>query len=469
MPPKLRMVLRRPAARGGGALRRPAAAAPPGAPVGGPRALLGDLSVAELAKLQHLWIKKGVYFHKEVDVAGRLVGVRVDDGNIFIDLEATGTKDAGLLKALTAKKSRRLSIHVCPPDCGNVLSDEYLVHGREFEQIDPGHDPWYSNLLKVGHEDAGEADELASLRAEALARGEVSPREKRGKKKKDQKETEEKQEKKEKKRKASSDSEVVEVGQKPLENVFGGTGLDPNAKSRRKFLKKARKVGKAKKKKKKSSSASSSSGGDTSSSSPSSKEMAGGLFSSERRLKTIWRKYPGALAATSVIEARHSLMTSQGLLHDTEKKSMPPLALQYTRQQLSSNMSPPMLQEAVTVAACLDGLLLGKVAWTADILAQRLKSLEALSRGTHWSIARQLELIKADMQTITGEEEGRDAARAARDEEKLKQSLSKGGDQRSSSKGKKGKESKGSGKSGADDSTKGKGAGGRKDSKGEWQ
>ena len=23
---------------------------------------------------------------------------------------------------------------MCPPECGNVLSDEYLVHGKEFEQ-----------------------------------------------------------------------------------------------------------------------------------------------------------------------------------------------------------------------------------------------------------------------------------------------------------------------------------------------
>ena len=326
-----------------------------------------------------------------------------------------------------------------------MLSDEYLVHGKEFEQIDPAKDPWFTNLMKVGREDGGDPDEMASLRAEAdklragsLGRGEVSPKEKKAKKKREKKEKDEKVDKKEKKRKASSDSEVVEIGQKPLEDVFGGTGLDPNGKSRRKILKKARKLGKSKKKKKKSSTGSSSSGGETSSSSPSSKEIAGGLFSSERRMKTIWRKYPGALAATSVIEARTSLMTSQGLLHDTDKRSMPPLAMQYTRQQLASNMSPPMLQEAVTVAACLDGLLLGKIAWTADILAQRLKSLEALSRGTHWSIARQLELIKADPQSITGEEEGRDAARAARDEEKLRQSLSKGGDSANLLKGQKG-------------------------------
>ena len=55
-----------------------------------------------------------------------------------------------------------------------------------------------------------------------------------------------------------------------------------------------------------------------------------------------------------------------------------------------------MLQEAVTIATCLDGLLSGKVAWTVDVLAQRLKSLESLSSGTHWSVARQLELIRSD-------------------------------------------------------------------------
>ena len=82
-----------------------------------------------------------------------------------------------------------------------------------------------------------------------------------------------------------------------------------------------------------------------------------------------------------------------------------------------------MLQEAVTIAACLDGLLMGKAAWAADVLAQRLKALESLSRGTHWTIARQLELIRSDPQSITGQGEGLDAAKAAREEEKLSLSL----------------------------------------------
>ena len=109
MPPKLR---RRPAARGVGARKRPAAAAPPEAGSDGRRTLLGDLSMAELANLKHLWLKKAVYYHNEIEVAGRLEGVRVSDGNIFIDLETTGTQDEKLLKALTSKRGRRLSVRV---------------------------------------------------------------------------------------------------------------------------------------------------------------------------------------------------------------------------------------------------------------------------------------------------------------------------------------------------------------------
>ena len=98
-------------------------------------------------------------------------------------------------------------------------------------------------------------------------------------------------------------------------------------------------------------------------------------------MKTIWRRYPGSLAATSLWEARQSLMTASGVLWDVDRKSLPPITTQYTRQHLAAGMSPPMLQEALTISACLDGLLQGKVAWTADVLAQRLKSLENFKRG----------------------------------------------------------------------------------------
>lgn len=476
MPPKAKVAVRRPAARLRGGVRRPAArveAVPPPAP----RQFLYDLSMAELSKLKHVHIKKGRYYEREVEVVGKLMGVRVSDGEIFLDLEASGTKDEQLLKALTGREGRRLSIHVCPPDCSGRLTDEALVHGREFVQVSATQEPWFTNMVRIrgGRDDEG-ADEMADMREDAEkvrlqreGRDEVSPKEKKLKKKKEGKEKETKTEKKAKKRSASSESEAVEVGQKPLADLFAGTGLDPSAKARRKILKKARKLGKSKKKRRRSSSGSSSSRSKSSSPSSSSKDVTGGLFNTERRMRTIWRKYPGALAAAAVVEARQSLMTASGLLWETEKKALPPLAMQFTRQHLAGGMSPPMLQEAVTIAACLDALLMGKPAWAADVLAQRLKALESLSRGTHWTIARQLELIRSDPQSITGEGEGMDAAKAAKEEEKLRSSLSRTGDLRSGIKGKKGKDSKGTGKGGNDDGGRGKGGAGKRESKGEWQ
>ena len=62
-----------------------------------------------------------------------------------------------------------------------------------------------------------------------------------------------------------------------------------------------------------------------------------------------------------------------------------------------------------------------------------------------------------------------DAAKAAKEEEKLRSSLSRTGDLRSGIKGKKGTDSKGTGKGGNDDGGRGKGGAGKRESKGEWQ
>ena len=55
-----------------------------------------------------------------------------------------------------------------------------LVHAREYEQVEPAKEPWYTNLVSVGGGPEGEADELASLRQEVDKRRERQGREKRG-------------------------------------------------------------------------------------------------------------------------------------------------------------------------------------------------------------------------------------------------------------------------------------------------
>eukprot|EP00435_Cladocopium_sp_Y103_P000647 s267_g1.t1 len=415
---KAKAVMRRPASRRGSVVRRPAA--DEGAVVA--RRLLAE-SVAELSRLGHIWVKKAVYYHTEVDLAGKVAGVRVQDGNIFVDLDATGTKDERLLKSLTGKSGKRVALHICPPGCGNVLSDEFLVHAKEFAEIEPKDDAWFTNLVQVHGEGPEEVDEMAGLRRDAaLERGEADDKERSPPKQKKKKKEAKKQKKerdageesgKDKKREASEESLGREVGQKDLKEIFAGTGLDPNPTARQKFVRRAKKLGRGKKKKKKASSGTSSSSTYSSSRDSTSRGRGAGLFSSEKRMKTIWKRYPGCLACSAIYEARESLMTSSGTLWEVDRQKIPPIATQYTRQNLSSSMSPPMLQEAVTIAACLDGLLMGKVAYTADILTQRLKSLESHCRGSHWSISRQLELIRAEPLGIVEEAEGLDAAKAA--------------------------------------------------------
>lgn len=226
MPPKAKIRLRRPAARADVRLRRPAAAEGDGDPPGAIKSYLSDLSMAELAKLKHICVKRGLYYHREVE------GLRVADGNIFIDLEASGTKDDRLLKVLTSRSGRRVS-HTCPPGCGQNLTDESLIHARECEQVQPTQEPWFTNLLKVRDEGAAHEDELEVLRVEAADRAkerkerrrEESPKTKKAtsKRKKEDKDKEAKGEKNEKKAEESSGSEMVEVGQKPLADLFSGT------------------------------------------------------------------------------------------------------------------------------------------------------------------------------------------------------------------------------------------------------
>lgn len=188
------------------------------------------------------------------------------------------------------------------------MEGEWLVHGRHFEEDDRGHKDWYTNIERVVPVDEG-PDELEKLRR--AAGGEERPPKTDKTRKKDKRE-EEKSPKRPKDTGGEED-EDEDRGKKPLAAIFRGTGLDPDAKQRGKFMRRARKLGKSKKKKKKKKS--DSSGTTSSSSSGSSSASPGGgsnLFSSEKNVKQLWRRFPGALAAHSLREARERLLTISG-------------------------------------------------------------------------------------------------------------------------------------------------------------
>ena len=138
-------------------------------------------------------------------------------------------------------------------------------------------------------------------------------------------------------------------------------------------------------------------------------------------------------------------------------------------------MGPAVQQECLTLCTALDFFSQGKIAGGMDLLSQRLKALEAIARGGHWTVARQHELVSIEHQGISEEGEAWAAARRAREQERLKNLVSraattKGVDySQGGGKTRKGKE-KGTGKGGPSDGGKSKSSGGGKEEgKASWQ
>lgn len=112
-----------------------------------------------------------------------------------------------------------------------------------------------------------------------------------------------------------------------------------------------------------------------------------------------------------------------------------------------------MQREAATLGKIVDLLVSARPAEASDFAVQRLKALEAVSNGVHWSVANRLELLTSDKTMMASGAETLEAARRASAEEKLLQRASKpsgkGGEReqqaggKSSGKGSKGKQEKG--------------------------
>lgn len=470
MPPK--RILRRPAApKAGGARRRPAAA--PAAPVDGrrvddPPKKLCEMSLAELQRLGFVVIEAATYFGRSIKVAGQVRGATLEGSHLYLDLQVAGTTDEALLRAVGSGVDRSLKVHVCDDSCDQRTTGDRLVHALEVKQVPRDKEDWCTNVEEVVPPPQ-EVDELRALR-EAAREGAVEPTPKEKAKKRKKKDKKEK-EVEEDKAPVEASKERRERGTMTLPGLFAGTGLDPDAKARTKVMKRARRLNKGfKKKKKKDSSASSSQSSSSSSSSSSFSQVGEGLFDSERKLSVMWKRYPGVLTSQAISEAKERLLTSAGTMWSQDKEKLAPVLTHYCRQVLIGNMSPGMAQEALTICSTLDLLLQARPAAAADVLSQRVKSLEAHSKGAHWSVGRQLELIKLEDSGIAESSESLDAARRAREEDKLRSLMSRPssgqgqqGTSFGSGKGKKGKE-KNSGKGKAEESQRQKGGdGGKKD------
>eukprot|EP00435_Cladocopium_sp_Y103_P067889 s548_g30.t1 len=480
MPPKVvRRPVKRPAARGGARKRHSQSEKPEDEDVKESTSfqLFSEVDLRTLPQIGGVVMQEATYYGRTCPTAGHFVGLSSEGDNVFARLKVSGTKHEELLRVLSGKRERVVQVHLCEEGCTGQLSDEVLLHSQGFEPVDLQRVPWLTNLQAVQMPEEAD-DEMAALRAE---------RERLEKESKDKSKKEEKKMKKKKKRGEADEmrrskspreeAEDLEVGQRPLELIFKNTGMDPDPVRRAKVLKRARRLGKMgkKKKKKKDKSSSTSNGASSSSSTATSDEDYGadGLFEEEKHLRAIWKKCPGALAARSIQEIKRNLVSSAGTLWEVNKAALPPLYTQYGRQVVMTGMSASLQQETLTLCQGLDPLARGSVASCMDLLNQRLKSLEALGRGAHWSYCRQHELVRVEEGGMTEEQERLSAARRAREEERLKGLIArpqggKGAESSQGGKTRKGKE-KGTHKGQAGDGNKGKGnQGGREDAKAGW-
>lgn len=122
------------------------------------------------------------------------------------------------------------------------------------------------------------------------------------------------------------------------------------------------------------------------------------------------------LTATMIMEAQKANL---GIgLQEAERQGLRPIVTQYCRQHLSQNMSPPVAREALHWSAVVDMLLGGRAASALDVMTQRLKSLEGLSKSMRPDLLRQMELLPVDREGLASSAEVRMAGQAAHVETK---------------------------------------------------
>ena len=136
---------RRPAAaaeglgRGRARLRRPAAAIPP---VGVQPLELCKLGMDEMDDLGEVVLRKASYYHRGVEVCGRLTGCKREGGQTFFEMEVQGTRDEELLRVLTGIPRRKATVHACGEDCAQELSGEGMLHAHEYEVVRGAKEQW---------------------------------------------------------------------------------------------------------------------------------------------------------------------------------------------------------------------------------------------------------------------------------------------------------------------------------------
>lgn len=369
---------------------------------------LSQLPASALKVGQLLVFDDAKYFGGSCKVAGRYRELWQGDHDQRLKLHITGTTHADLLAYATGTPDRVGEVHLCPPECAGEPHAPGLVHSRRVRAIKKDEEKslvWELNL------EVAPGDELEALRAkqveleqqlEAARTKDKERREKRSSRSRHKKKTKKKKKKKDRgssKTSTAGAEEAAEkktrrkrkwggrsVAKKSLASIYGGTGLDPQSRVRRKVMRYARK------KLKKKESTSSSSGTTTSSQDDRSSEEEGDLLQDCNKIRSLHRYGPGLLTAMGIGKMKESIVELEGLWNQ-EEPSLPPIAMKYVRSTLQGRVSGGALREVMTLATMLDLLMMGRVSESADLAMQRLKSIERVAQGSSWTSTEKLELI----------------------------------------------------------------------------
>eukprot|EP00435_Cladocopium_sp_Y103_P069029 s30_g32.t1 len=423
--PRVRPARQRPAARERAVgLRRPAVAGEE--PEGKQELRWSDLSVADLGK-EGLLLFEGNYWDSSAVFAGKITGYQSVGEEKYLKVKVGGTKHEGLLKYLSSRTDKEVQVHLCPSPCTTRTWRDGLVHLDKLFKLVGAEEAWMSNAVEVPRRDQdNNEDEMGDLRREMENVEAKTPR-------RESRSVSRKREVKKKKKKVAKRGRSKEKEEKSRKirpkkkaaDLFETTGMDPDPKVRQRLLKRGRRI--AAKKKKAKARQSSSDGSSTEKSATSSStedvEMQAlgrkGLFSETSVVRKMATELPGVLAADWMEECQQYLLDSQGMVWNQGTGPIQPLAVQFYRSQMSQRLSGPMAREYQTLCYMMDLLAQARPSEAMDVACQRLKSLASSGSGVHYTISQRMEILPAEKTLPASLNETQEAAKAAREEEKV--------------------------------------------------
>ena len=332
----------------------------------------------------------GTYQGQTSDFVGEIKSREEDSSDKWLRCKPWGSPSSSVSEWVKKEKTKGrlglLKVQICRQSCVPEVGIEGLFHCKEVKL--PAEDlEWKSNLLERGGDTV--LPGLASL-AHEMGYGAVTPQRREG-----EQETKGKQ-KKEKEAQSgqsstSSSSQAGKGGKKERKRkrkrkqrrrvkemedkskwTWKGTSLDPSFKPPKVSLSKPK--------------ATSSTEGTVGSDEDQ-------LFPETQRVRKIARSCPGLLSRQVLKEAKSSLAFGVG--ESANELAVSPVMLKYFRQVLlTSNLTKSMQKESLTLCTALDLILEGRILRSMDVLVQRLKAIEMVSRGASWDLAERIEIIK---------------------------------------------------------------------------